>query len=256
VAYRKRFSKPLSPLLPLSHLSPYISMPKTDLADLEQTLGVTFLNKDLLQQALVHRSYLNEHPDFRLGHNERLVFLGDAVLELVVTEHLYLNFENPEGELTNWRAALVNAEMLAELCNKLEIEPYLHLSRGESKDTGSKARKYILANAFEAIIGSIYLDHGWDGAKKFIDERVLSELDRVLKNQLYIDPKSRFQEAAQEHEGVTPSYKVLSETGPDHAKEFIVGVFIGKEQVATGSGMSKQEAQVAAAQAGIEKKGW
>jgi ribonuclease-3 len=231
-------------------------MPKTDLKDLEQTLGVTFQNKDTLQQALVHRSYLNEHPDFRLGHNERLEFLGDAVLELVVTEHLYSHFENPEGELTNWRAALVNAEMLAELCAKLEIEPYLHLSRGESKDTGSKARKYILANAFEAIIGAIYLDQGWDGAKKFIDARVLSELDRVLKNQLYIDPKSRFQEAAQEHEGVTPSYKVLSETGPDHAKEFIVGVFIGKDQVATGTGMSKQEAQVAAAQAGIEAKGW
>lgn len=231
-------------------------MPKTDLSDLEQTLGVTFLNKDTLQQALVHRSYLNEHPDFRLGHNERLEFLGDAVLELVVTEHLYLNYENPEGELTNWRAALVNAEMLAELCQKLEIEPYLHLSRGESKDANSKARKYILANAFEAIIGAIYLDQGWVGAKKFIDERVLSELGRILKDQLYIDPKSRFQEAAQEHDGVTPSYKVISETGPDHAKEFVVGVFIGKEQIATGVGTSKQEAQVAAAQAGIEKKGW
>lgn len=231
-------------------------MPKTELADLEQTLGVTFLNKDTLQQALVHRSYLNEHPDFRLGHNERLEFLGDAVLELVVTEHLYLNYQNPEGELTNWRAALVNAEMLAELCNKLEIEPYLHLSRGESKDAGSKARKYILANAFEAIIGAIYLDQGWIGAKKFIDERVLSQLERVLKNQLYIDPKSRFQEAAQEHEGTTPVYKVVSETGPDHAKEFVVGVFIGKEQIATGTGTSKQEAQVSAAQAAIEKKGW
>ena len=231
-------------------------MPKTELDDLEQTLGVTFQNKDTLQQALVHRSYLNEHPDFRLGHNERLEFLGDAVLELVVTEFLYSHYENPEGELTNWRAALVNAEMLAELCAKLEIEPYLHLSRGESKDTNSKARKYILANAFEAIIGAIYLDQGWDGAKKFIDARVLSELDRVLKNRLYIDPKSRFQEASQEHVGVTPSYKVISETGPDHAKDFVVGVFLGKEQIATGTGTSKQEAQVAAAQAGIEAKGW
>ncbi len=231
-------------------------MPKTDLADLEQTLGVTFQNKDTLQQALVHRSYLNEHPDFRLGHNERLEFLGDAVLELVVTEHLYLNYENPEGELTNWRAALVNAEMLAELCAKLEIEPYLHLSRGESKDAGSKARKYILANAFEAIIGAIYIDQGWEGAKKFIHARVLSELDRVLKDRLFVDPKSRFQEAAQEHANVTPSYKVISETGPDHAKEFVVGVFLGKEQIAVGTGMSKQEAQVAAAQAGIEAKGW
>lgn len=231
-------------------------MIKTDLTDLEQTLGVTFQNKDTLQQALVHRSYLNEHPDFRLGHNERLEFLGDAVLELVVTENLYLHFENPEGELTNWRAALVNAEMLAELCGTLEIEPYLHLSRGESKDANSKARKYILANAFEAIIGAIYIDQGWDASKKFIEERVLSQLDHVLKNQLYIDPKSRFQEAAQEHEGVTPSYKVLSETGPDHAKEFIVGVFLGKVQVATGTGTSKQEAQVSAAQAAVEAKGW
>ena len=130
------------------------------------------------------------------------------------------------------------------------------MSRGESKDTNSKARKYILANAFEAIIGAIYLDQGWDGAKKFIDVRVLSELDRVLKNRLYIDPKSRFQEASQEHVGVTPSYKVLSETGPDHSKDFVVGVFLGKEQIATGTGTSKQEAQVSAAQAGIEAKGW
>lgn len=231
-------------------------MEKPDLQDLEQTLGVTFANKDTLQQALVHRSYLNEHPDFRLGHNERLEFLGDAVLELVVTEHLYLNYENPEGELTNWRAALVNAEMLAELCGKLDVEPYLHLSRGESKDTKSKARKYILANAYEAIIGAIYLDQGWEASKKFIEERVLSQLERILKHRLYIDPKSRFQEAAQEHVGVTPVYKVISETGPDHAKEFVVGVFLAKEQIATGAGTSKQEAQVAAAQAAIEEKGW
>ncbi len=231
-------------------------MPKTDLSDLEQTLGVTFQNKDTLLQALVHRSYLNEHPDFRLGHNERLEFLGDAVLELVVTEHLYLHYENPEGELTNWRAALVNAEMLAELCLKLEIEPYLHLSRGEAKDTNSKARKYILANAFESIIGAVYIDQGWEVSKKYIHERVLSQLDRVLKDQLHIDPKSRFQEASQEHVGITPSYKVLSETGPDHAKEFVVGVFLNKEQIAMGKGTSKQEAQVSAAEAAILVKGW
>jgi ribonuclease-3 len=231
-------------------------MPKEDLTELEQTLGVTFQNKDTLRQALVHRSYLNEHPDFPLGHNERLEFLGDAVLELVVTEHLYENYENPEGELTNWRAALVNADMLADLCSKLQIEPYLHLSKGESKDKDSKARKYILANAFEALIGAIYLDQAWDGAKKFVTERVLCELPRVLEHRLFIDPKSRFQEAAQEHMGITPSYKVLSETGPDHEKEFQVGVFLGKEQVAIGMGTSKQEAQVAAAEAGIETKGW
>jgi ribonuclease-3 len=231
-------------------------MPKEDYADLEQTLGVTFQNTDTLRQALVHRSYLNEHPDFPLGHNERLEFLGDAVLELVVTEHLYQNYENPEGELTNWRAALVNAEMLSGLCAKLGIEPYLFLSKGESKDKDSKARKYILANAFESIIGAIYLDQGWKGAKEFVDTRVLSELPYILKNRLYIDPKSRFQEAAQEHFGITPSYKVLSETGPDHQKRFQVGVFLGKEQIAMGEGTSKQEAQVAAAQAGIDMKGW
>jgi ribonuclease III len=230
--------------------------PKEEYSDLEETLGVTFQNKDTLRQALVHRSYLNEHPDFPLGHNERLEFLGDAVLELVVTEHLYGNYENPEGELTNWRAALVNSEMLAKLCGDLGIEPYLHLSKGESKDNNSKARKYILANAFEAIIGSIYLDQGWDGAKQFIEGRVLSELPHILKERLYIDPKSQFQEAAQEHLGITPSYKVLEETGPDHEKEFEVGVFLGKEKIAVGSGTSKQEAQVAAAQAGIEAKDW
>lgn len=227
-----------------------------ELNRLEQTLGVAFQNKDTLRQALVHRSYLNEHPDFPLGHNERLEFLGDAVLELVVTEYLYQHFENPEGELTNWRAALVNADMLAEICARLEIEPYLHLSRGESKDANSKARKYILANAFEAIIGSIYLDQGWEASKNFIEERVLSELQRIFSDQLHIDPKSRFQEASQEHLGITPSYKVLSETGPDHAKQFEVGVYLGKEQVAIGIGSSKHEAQVAAAQKAIEEKGW
>ncbi|NQV90103.1 ribonuclease III [Candidatus Uhrbacteria bacterium] len=231
-------------------------MPKEEYADLEQTLGVTFQNKDTLRQALVHRSYLNEHPDFPLGHNERLEFLGDAVLELVVTENLYQNYENPEGELTNWRAALVNSEMLSKLCGILEVEPYLYLSKGESKDKDSKARKYILANAFESIIGAIYLDQGWDGAKGFIERRVLTELPNILEHRLYVDPKSRFQEASQEHLGITPSYKVLSETGPDHEKQFEVGVFLGKEQVAVGTGTSKQEAQVAAAEAGIEVKSW
>ncbi len=231
-------------------------MAKEDFSGLEQTLGVTFQNKDTLRQALVHRSYLNEHPDFPLGHNERLEFLGDAVLELAVTENLYENYENPEGELTNWRAALVNSEMLAKLCHELDAEPYLHLSKGEAKDTESKARKYILANAFEAIIGAIYLDAGWDEAKRFVTERVLAELPEILKTQAYIDPKSRFQEAAQEHLGITPSYKVLSEQGPDHAKEFEVGVFLGKEKVASGMGTSKHEAQVAAAEAAIELKGW
>ncbi len=229
---------------------------KEDFSELEQAIGVTFQNKDMLRQALVHRSYLNEHPDFPLGHNERLEFLGDAVMELVVTEYLYENYENPEGELTNWRAALVNSEMIAKLNDELGAEPYLHLSKGESKDKNSKARKYILANAYEAIIGAIYLDAGWDAAKEFILKRVKKELPIILEKRLYIDPKSRFQESAQEHLGITPSYKVLSETGPDHEKVFEVGVYLGKTKVATGSGTSKHEAQVAAATAGIELKGW
>ncbi|HBL39176.1 TPA: ribonuclease III [Candidatus Uhrbacteria bacterium] len=226
------------------------------LVDLEQNLGVTFKNSDMLRQALVHRSYLNEHPDFPLGHNERLEFLGDAVLELVVTEHLYQHYDNPEGELTNWRAALVNGDTLSDICEKWGTEEFLYLSRGESKDAKSKARRYILANACEAVIGAIYLDQGWDAAKDFVERFVLSELPKILKHQLYIDPKSRFQEEAQERFSITPSYKVLSEAGPDHAKDFEIGVYLGKELVATGKGTSKHEAQVSAAQNAIEAKGW
>ena len=227
-----------------------------ELASLEQALGVSFQNADTLRQALVHRSYLNEHPDFGLPHNERLEFLGDAVLELVVTEYLYAHYENPEGELTNWRASLVNADMLSDICARLGVEEHLYLSRGESKDAGSKARRYILANAFEAIIGALYLDHGWDAAKTFILKTVLVELPNILEHRLYIDPKSRFQEAAQEKLGVTPNYKVISEAGPDHAKNFEVGVYVGRDLVASGTGMSKHEAQVAAAEAAIKAKGW
>jgi ribonuclease-3 len=228
-----------------------------DLSKFEERIGVRFADKDLLTQAFVHRSYLNEHPDFRLGHNERLEFLGDAVLELVVTEHLYGNYPNPEGELTNWRAALVNAKTLSEIAaNDLGMEEYLYLSRGEAKDSGSKARQFILANAIEALIGSIYLDQGMEVVRGFIDRFVLSKLGYILEHRLYVDPKSRFQEAAQETAGVTPSYKVLSEVGPDHAKEFEVGVYLGGELVATGKGTSKQDAQIEAARRAIEVKGW
>jgi len=227
-----------------------------NLDSLEQSLGVTFQNKDTLRQALVHRSYLNEHPDFPLGHNERLEFLGDAVLELAVTEHLYNHYENPEGELTNWRASLVNGQRLAEACHDIGAEDSLYLSKGESKDENSKARRYILANAFEAIIGAIYLDQGWEEARGFVERNILSRLEDILKNREYIDPKSRFQEAAQEHTGVTPSYRVLSEEGPDHAKQFEVGVYIEKDLVAKGEGSSKHEAQVNAAESAIEAKGW
>ena len=227
-----------------------------DLNKLEKKLGVKFNDKELFLQSLTHRSYLNEHPDFKLDHNERLEFLGDAVLEIIVTEYLYQTYPNPEGELTNWRAALVNADMLAIICERIGVEDYLMMSRGEAKDAKSKARRYILANAFEAIIGAIYLDAGWDAAKGFITKNVLSELPRILEEQTYVDPKSRFQETAQEKMGVTPTYKVLSETGPDHAKIFEVGVYVNKNLIATGSGSSKQEAQVAAAAEALKKSDW
>jgi len=228
-----------------------------DFSAFEEKIGVHFKDADLLTQAFVHRSYLNEHPDFRLGHNERLEFLGDAVVEMVVTEHLYANYPNPEGELTNWRASLVNANTLALIAqDDLGMEEYLFLSRGEAKDAGSKARQYILANAIEALIGSIYLDQGWPVVSDFIDRYILSKLPHILEHKLYVDPKSRFQEAAQETAGITPSYKVLSETGPDHAKEFSVGVFLGGELVASGKGLSKQDAQIEAARKALEIKGW
>lgn len=228
-----------------------------DFSKFEEKIGVHFKDADLLTQAFVHRSYLNEHPDFRLGHNERLEFLGDAVVEMVVTEHLYRTYPNPEGELTNWRAALVNAITLSGIAqDDLGMEEYLFLSRGEAKDAGSKARQYILANAIEALIGSMYLDQGWPVVSDFIQRYILSKLPHILEHKLYVDPKSRFQEAAQETAGITPSYKVLSETGPDHAKEFVVGVFLGGELVASGKGMSKQDAQIDAARKALEAKGW
>ncbi len=230
--------------------------PYKPLEILEQRLGHTFTDRGMILQALTHRSYLNEHSDFPYTHNERLEFLGDAVLELIVTEYLFKNFANPEGDLTNWRAALVNAKTLAGIATQLEFEEYLLLSKGEQRDAGTKARLYILANAIEAILGAIYLDGGMAAATKFIHTHILSHLAFILKNELYVDPKSKFQETAQELLGVTPMYKVLEEKGPDHAKEFTVGVFLDKAMVAVGRGSSKQEAQVAAAQAGLEAKGW
>lgn len=229
--------------------------PNQDFQALAKDLGLEFKDIKLLHQALVHRSYLNEHRDFPLDHNERLEFLGDAVLELVVTEHLYLNYPNPEGELTNWRASLVNANMMAEVAKECGLEQYLHLSKGESKDTG-KARQYILANAIEAVIGAIYLDQGWEASKEFILKRVLSKLQHILEHKLYMDPKSKFQEIAQERLGITPTYQVVSETGPDHQKVFEVAALLGAAVVAKGKGSSKQEAQVEAANAALKAKGW
>jgi len=225
-------------------------------AKLEKTIKIKFKNKDYLVQALVHRSYLNENREFPLGHNERLEFLGDAVLELVVTEFLFENYLNPEGELTNWRAALVNAKMCSIAAGEIGLEEYLFLSRGESKDAGTKARECILANVLESVIGAIYLDQGWDMSKQFITRWVISKLPDVLEQGLWMDPKSRFQELAQEIVAITPVYRVLKEEGPDHEKVFVVGVYLDKEKVAEGSGGSKQEAQVEAAEKALKIKQW
>ncbi len=225
------------------------------LAELESSIGYTFENGNLLRQALTHRSYLNENPDWDLDHNERLEFLGDAVLELVVTTHLYATYPNPEGELTNWRAALVNATMLATIAGEFDLNEHLLLSRGEAKDTG-RARHYILANAVEALIGAIYLDGGYDAAAKFIHRFVLSHLDEIIAKRLYRDAKSLLQEEAQERMSVTPTYQVMDEWGPDHARQFRVGVYLGGDLAGQGEGPSKQEAQQAAAQDALEKRGW
>ncbi|MEI6288419.1 MAG: ribonuclease III [bacterium] len=227
-----------------------------DISQLEKKINANFKNSDLLLQAVTHRSYLNEHPEFHLEHNERLEFLGDAVLELVVTEHLYNNYPNPEGELTNWRASLVNRHALAIIASELDLEEDILMSKGETQDRNAKAREYITANAVEAIIGAIYLDCGLPQAKKFIKKNVLAKLENIIAKKLYIDAKSHFQEKAQEKMGVTPVYKVLSSTGPDHAKTFTVGVFLDKDLVASGIGMSKQEAQTEAAKKGLITKNW
>ncbi|MCK5416641.1 ribonuclease III [Candidatus Parcubacteria bacterium] len=226
-------------------------------SELEKVIGFKFKNADLLHQANVHRSYLNEHPEFELGHNERLEFLGDAVLEIVVTEFLFKNYpDTPEGELTNWRASLVNTKMLSIVAQELKLDDFIHLSKGEAKDKNSKARSYILANAVEAIIGAIYLDKGIKEATKFINKRMILKLDDILDQKLYWDPKSKFQEMAQEKYKITPHYKVIKEDGPDHDKEFEIGLYLGDELIVKGIGKSKQEAQINAADNGNKKKGW
>lgn len=222
---------------------------------LAERIGVVFHNSTLLEVAVTHRSFLNEHREYLLDHNERLEFLGDAVLELAVTEYLFQKYKNPEGELTSWRAALVCGEMLAKISGDLGVEKYLRMSRGESKDTG-RARQYLLANALEAIIGAIYLDQGYDVARDFIQRNVVSRIHEVLERKLYLDPKSYFQELAQERSGITPNYREHNAIGPDHDKHFVVGVYLGNELVAEGEGNSKQEAQREAARSALEKKGW
>ncbi|MEI6238455.1 MAG: ribonuclease III [bacterium] len=230
----------------------------SELEKFEKKLGLSFKDKALFTRAFTHRSYLNEHKKQGLENNERLEFLGDAVLELVITHFLYLKFpDRAEGDLTSYRAALVNTINLGRIATELGINEYLLLSKGEAKDIG-RARSIILADTIEALIGAIYLDLGYDEASKFITKYVLgmSDIDLIVKNKLWLDAKSRFQERAQEESGITPSYKLVRETGPDHDKQFTIGVFIGKSQVATGTGPSKQEAEQAAAEKGLESKGW
>lgn len=226
-----------------------------DLEKLEKILKVKFKDKRLLHQAMVHRSYLNENRSSSLSHNERLEFLGDAVLGLVTAEYLYKNCPNCEGDLTNFRMALVNSDILFKIARELGIEKYLLLSNGEAKDTG-RARQNILANTVEAIIGAIYLDRGHKTVQKFIERNIIKELPDILEKKLYLDSKTRFQEEAQERVKITPTYKVLDEWGLDHDKHFIIGVFLGKELIARGKGKSKQEAQRRAAEEALKVKRW
>ncbi len=227
-----------------------------DFKSFEKRIDYTFKNAELLQQAFTHRSYLNENRQPGRQHNERLEFLGDAVLELVVTEFLFAKYpEKTEGELTAVRAALVNTQSISSAAVALEMNDFLLLSRGESKDTG-RARQIILANAFEALIGAIYLDTGYKSAAAFIAAQLFNRADDIVENRLWQDAKSRFQEVAQEKTGITPSYQMLSQTGPDHDKRFVVGVFLGSEKIAQGDGRSKQEAEQAAAEKGLTVKGW
>ena len=217
-----------------------------------EKLGLSFENPDLLITALTHRSYLNEHRSTVKEHNERLEFLGDAVLELVVTEYLYTNYSEPEGILTNWRSALVRTESISAAASALGFEPYLRLSRGEKRGT-DRARAQILANSFEAVIGAVYLDKGYEAAKELIKNTVLSTFEKILETGSWLDSKSRLQELAQSNLGFTPSYKVIEEVGPDHDKVFTVGVYIDTKIYGKGTGPSKQAAQQAAAEKALIK---
>lgn len=227
-----------------------------DFSKFEQSSGFTFADKSLLQRAFTHRSFINENPKSGLEHNERFEFLGDAVIELIVTDYLFNNFPTrTEGELTAFRSALVNAVIMGEVATEINMNDYLLLSKGEAKDTG-RARQTILANTYESFVGGLYLDQGYEPCKKFIYDTLLPRLENIIKEKSWKDAKSQVQEEAQEHVGVTPSYEVISENGPDHDKYFTIGIFFGTEKIAEGKGRSKQEAQQNAALAALEKKGW
>ncbi|OGI94752.1 ribonuclease III [Candidatus Nomurabacteria bacterium RIFCSPLOWO2_01_FULL_40_18] len=225
-------------------------------SNFEKKTKIIFKNKDLLQQAFIHRSYINENPGTNLSHNERLEFLGDAVLELIVTNFLYKKYPSyTEGELTALRSALVNAVIISEIATSLGMNEYLLLSKGETKDNG-KARSYILANTYEAYIGALYLDQGIEAVDKFIHKSLLPKTEEIVSKKLWRDAKSLVQEKAQEFVNFTPAYRVLSESGPDHDKHFTVGIFFGPNMVAEGKGKSKQEAEQSAALAALKVKNW
>lgn len=229
---------------------------KPDFAKFEEIIGIIFKNKGLLKQAFTHRSYLNEHRDTELVHNERLEFLGDAVLELIVTEYLYNKYPaSTEGELTSFRSALVNAVTLSDAASKIQMNDFLLLSKGESKDVG-RARQIILANTIEALIGSIYLDQGYDIAKYFIANNVFTLIDKIVEDKTWLDAKSKFQEESQENENITPQYKTIKEDGPDHDKIFTIGVYLNNNKIAEGEGKSKQDAEQMAASNALKVKGW
>ena len=224
-----------------------------DFSKLEKELGITFKNKDLLIQAFCHRSYINENPGFYLDNNERLEFLGDAVLELIITDYMYRSYKEREGVMTNWRAAIVNTQSLAKAAEKIGFNDFLLLSKGEEKDTG-KGRQYILANTFEAFLGALYLDQGFKKSRDFIKEVLFPELDKIIEEKSWRDAKSIFQEIIQEKMKITPTYKILKEWGPDHDKHFVSGVFAGDELIAEGEGLSKQEAEENAAKKALKSK--
>ncbi len=235
-------------------------MPPSILAEryraLLDKLELSFQDLTLLDLAFVHKSYLNEHRKNKSTHNERLEFLGDAVLEMIVTEHLYRTYpQAEEGEMTNWRSALVKGGHLAAVAQELNLGIYLYLSRGEER-SGGREKLYLLANTLEALLGAIYLDQGYDAAHQFAARHILGRLDNILEAGQHIDAKSRFQEIAQELLTITPEYRFLSETGPDHDKVFTMGLYIGDELIAKGSGSSKQKAEQEAAQAGLIAKKW
>ena len=223
---------------------------------MKKKTNIIFNDKKLLEQAFIHRSYINENTGSSLCHNERLEFLGDAVLELIVTDYLYNKYpDRDEGSLTAYRSSLVNAITIGEIALSLGMNEYLLLSKGEAKDVG-KARGYILANTYEAYVGAVYLDRGYDVVKDFIAKTLFNKIDTIVAKKLWRDPKSLIQEKSQEYLNVTPSYKVLSEAGPDHDKHFTIGIFFGEELVAEGKGKSKQEAEQEAARKALEVKDW